>query len=85
MIALAVRSILADTLVDLDAEPSEGLGDIFFGSRDEACGVGIFDTKKHVATVLASEKVVEQGGTNTTDVQSASRTRRKTNTNFCHF
>ena len=85
MIAFTIGSVLADTLVNLDAEPSEGFGDIFFGSWHEACGVGILNTEKHVATMLASEKVVKQGSTHTADMQRASWTGRKTNTNFCHF
>jgi hypothetical protein len=82
MIALAVRCILADTLVNLNAEPSERFGDILFGSRDEACGVGIFNTEQHVAAVLTSEQIIKQGSADTTDVQRAGRTRRKTNSNF---
>jgi hypothetical protein len=45
MVAFAIWSVLADTLVDLNAKPSEGLGDIFFGSRNKACRVGILNTK----------------------------------------
>ena len=82
MIALAIRRILTDTLINLNTEPCKGFGDIFFGSWHKACGVGILNTEKHIAAMLASEKVVKQGSTHTANMQRASWTRRKTNTNF---
>ena len=63
--ALAVWAVVASeahTFVELDAQPSETLYDIVFGSGHKACGVGVFDAENEVATVLACKQIVVEGG-----------------------
>ena len=76
----------ADTLVERNTEPLERLQNIFFSTRNETVAVGVFDTENEITSMLARKKVIIQRGAHTADVQSARRTRGKTDSDssFCH-
>ena len=69
------------TFVYADTQPIECLEDIFLCTGHETGAVRIFDTKQHIAAVLAGKQIVIQGSAHTADMQRAGRTRRKTYSN----
>ena len=81
-LALAVRAFVAtkrDTLIKLDAQPTERLNDILLGSRHKTVGVGVFNAENQVAAMLLGKKIIIQCGAYATNMQSPRRTRGKTN------
>ena len=71
-VALAVGAVGAADMhafVKLYAQPVEGLDDVLFGTRHEACLVGVLDAQYHLAAVLAREEVVVEGCAHAPDVQ----------------
>jgi hypothetical protein len=50
----------ADSLIKLDAQPTEGFNDIFLSSRHETGRVGILNSEDEVAAVLTSKEIVVQ-------------------------
>ena len=59
----------ADALVKGDAEPFEGLNDVFLRSWNETGRVGIFDAEDEVSTMLTREKIIVQGCADATDMK----------------
>ena len=83
-LTLAIRAILtteADTLVELDAEPTERLDDIILRSGHETAGVGILNTEHEVASVLTGKQIIIQRSTHSSNVQSTRGTGCKTHSN----
>ena len=58
----------ADSLVERDPQPTEGLDDIILGSRDKAVGIGIFYSEHEITSVLLGKEVVEESRTHSSDV-----------------
>ena len=69
-----MRSAEAHTLVELDAQPLEGLDDIGLGLWHKARGVGVFNAEHQVASVLTCKQVVVQSGAYAADMQRSRRT-----------
>ena len=85
LLPLACRAfcgLATDTFVDTNAEPLEGFDDIFLSSRHESGRVRIFDAEEHVASMLTSEEIIIEGGTNTANVKSSGRGGCKTHAYF---
>ena len=83
--ALPVRAIVAPetyALVEVNAQPGEGLDDILFGTGHEALRIGIFDSENQFPAMLLGEQVIIQGGTDSADVQGSRRTGGKTHSNL---
>ena len=60
-LALAVGTLVAteaDALIELDAEPLEGLDDVLLGSGHKALGVGILNTKDELSAVLTGKEII---------------------------
>ena len=58
----AVFSAYAYAFVEFYSEPFKRFGDIFFSSRHESVGVGIFDAEDEFASVLSGEEIVIECG-----------------------
>ena len=58
----------AQTFVNADAQPIEGLQDILLSARHKTRRVGILNTQEHVSAVLTGKQVIVQSGTYTADV-----------------
>ena len=72
--ALAVRAFVATEshpFVKVDAEPAEGLDDVFLCTGHKAVGVGVFDAENEFAAVLAGKEVVIECCAHSTDVERA--------------
>ena len=70
-LALTIGAIVAaeaDTLVELDAQPAEGLDDISLSLGNETGGVGILDAEHQVAAMLTGKQIVIQGSAHTADM-----------------
>ena len=70
------------TFVELNAQPTERVDDVFFGSRHESCRVGVLDSEHQIALMLAGKKIVEQCRPDTADMQRPRGTWRKTHPYF---
>lgn len=57
--------------VPWQAEPLQRLVDLGLGAGDEAAPIGVFDAQDELASGLAGEQEVVQGGARPADVQSA--------------
>jgi hypothetical protein len=87
-VALAVGTIVSadvDALVELYAQPFEGLNDIFLGTRDETGLVRVFNAENHIAAILPGEEIVVQSGADSADVERTGGTRCETNADFFHI
>ena len=72
--ALAIRAFVAaesHPFVKVDAEPAEGLDDVFLCTGHKAIGVGVFDAENEFAAVLAGKEVVIECCAHSTDVERA--------------
>ena len=83
----AVLSAEAHALVEVDAQPSETLDDVFLGPRHEARGVRILDAKHHFAAMLASEEIVVECCAHAADVERpcGARCEAYAYFSFCHI
>ena len=73
-LALLVRAVVAalvHALVDADAQPLQGLVDVFLGTGHKACAVGVLDAQDHVAAVLTGKQVIIKCCAHAANVQRA--------------